>query len=104
MRRGKCCASSSRIRFRTVGHPRATFRDQLESARAAALSCGSREIPMTALYPIRRACPVCGKPMKVVPENQTGRERYVCTDCEDDPLYDPAVRKWTDSPLRPPAK
>jgi transposase-like protein len=48
---------------------------------------------MTALYPIRRACPVCGKPMKVVPENQTGRERYVCTDCEDDPLHDPAVRK-----------
>ena len=45
---------------------------------------------MTALYPIRRACPVCGKPMKVVPENQPGRERYVCTDCEDDPLHDPA--------------
>jgi hypothetical protein len=59
---------------------------------------------MTALYPIRKARPVCGKPMKVVPENQTGRERYVCTDCEDDPLHDPAVRKWTDSPLRPPAK
>jgi hypothetical protein len=30
---------------------------------------------MTALYPIRKACPVCGKPMKVVPENQTGRDR-----------------------------
>lgn len=56
---------------------------------------------MAALYPIRNAC---GKPMKVVPENRTGRERYVCTSCEDDPLHDPAVRKWADSPLRPPAK
>ena len=47
---------------------------------------------------------MCGKPMKVVPENQTGREqRYMCTDCEDDPLFDPVVRKWTDSPLRPPS-
>ena len=62
---------------------------------------------MTALYPIRKACPVCGKPMKVVPDNQTGQtggERYLCTDCEDDPLHDPAVRKWMDSPLKPPAK
>jgi hypothetical protein len=59
---------------------------------------------MAALYPIRKACPVCGKPMKVVPENRTGRERYVCTSCEDNPLHDPAVRKWADSPLRPPAK
>jgi hypothetical protein len=42
--------------------------------------------------------------MKVVPENHTARERYVCTSCEDDPLHDPTVRKWTDSPLRPPAK
>jgi len=25
---------------------------------------------MTAPYPIRKACPVCGKPMKVVPEDQ----------------------------------
>ena len=59
---------------------------------------------MTALYPIRKACPVCGKPMKVVPENQTARERYVCTDCEDDPLHDPAVGRWPDSSLRPLAK
>jgi len=54
---------------------------------------------MTAPYPIRKACPVCGKPMKVVPEDQ-----MVCTRCEHDPLHDPAVRKWTDGPLRPPAK
>ena len=27
-RRGKCCGSSSRIGCRTVGHPRATFRDR----------------------------------------------------------------------------
>jgi predicted nucleic acid-binding Zn ribbon protein len=46
---------------------------------------------MTAPYPIRKACPVCGKPMKVVPEDQ-----MVCTRCEHDPLHDPAVRKWTD--------
>jgi hypothetical protein len=42
--------------------------------------------------------------MKVVLENQSGRERYVCTNCESDPLLDPAVRKWADGPLRPPAK
>jgi ssDNA-binding Zn-finger/Zn-ribbon topoisomerase 1 len=59
---------------------------------------------MTVLYPIRKACPACGKPMKVVPGNQTGGERYLCTGCEDDSLHDPAVRKWTDSPLKPPAK
>jgi hypothetical protein len=82
----------------------ATFGNQLESAQRAELSCGSRGIPMTAPYPIRKACPVCGKPMKVVPEDQMGRERYVCTRCEHDPLQDPAIRKWTDGPLRPPAK
>ena len=54
--------------------------------------------------PIRKACPVCGKPMKLVPDNQTGGERHLCTSCEPDPLRDPAVRKWTDGPLRPPAK
>jgi hypothetical protein len=42
--------------------------------------------------------------MKVVPEYQMGRERYVCTRCEHDPLNDPAVRKWTDGALRLPAK
>jgi hypothetical protein len=82
----------------------ATFCNQLECVRAAALSWPEQGIPMTTLYPIRKACPVCGKPMKVVPDNQTGGERYLCTRCEDDPLHDPAVRKWTDSPLKPPAK
>jgi hypothetical protein len=42
---------------------------------------------MTARYPIRKACPVCGKPMQVVPEDQMGRERYVCTRCEHDPMH-----------------
>jgi hypothetical protein len=59
---------------------------------------------MMAAYPIRKACPACGKPMVVVPDDVAeGRQRYVCTSC-DDPLHDPAVRKWADSPLRPPAK
>jgi hypothetical protein len=35
--------------------------------------------------------------------DENGRERYVCTYC-DDPLRDPAARRWIDSPLRPPAK
>jgi len=60
----------------------ATFCNQLESAQRAALSCPSRGIPMTVLYPIRKACPVCGKPMKVVPDNQTGRERYLAPDAK----------------------
>jgi len=30
--------------------------------------------------------------------------RDVCPDCDDDPLHDPADRKWVDGPLRPPAK
>lgn len=33
-----------------------------------------------------------------------GRQRYVCTVCDDDPLHDPAARKWADGPLKPPAK
>jgi hypothetical protein len=56
---------------------------------------------MAALYPIRKACPVCGRPMKLLPD-EAGRDRYVCPRCEDDPLHDPAVRKWADSPLKPP--
>lgn len=32
-----------------------------------------------------------------------GRERYICAVCDDDPLHDPAARKWVDSPLKPPA-
>jgi predicted RNA-binding Zn-ribbon protein involved in translation (DUF1610 family) len=63
------------------------------------------ESKMTARYPIRKACPSCGKPMKLVDsESETGRERYVCANCEADPLQDPAARRWAESPLRPPAK
>ncbi|WP_283815659.1 hypothetical protein [Bradyrhizobium campsiandrae] len=43
--------------------------------------------------------------MTAVPDDVTpGRPRYVCPVCEDDPLRDPAARKWADSPLRAPAK
>jgi hypothetical protein len=60
---------------------------------------------MSMLHAIRKPCPVCGRPMKLAPdETGHGRERYVCTTCDDDPLHDPAARKWADSPLRPPAK
>lgn len=60
---------------------------------------------MTVLHPIRKACPTCGKPMKADPEDVArGRQRYVCTSCDDDPLRDPAARKWAEGPLRPPAK
>ena len=48
---------------------------------------------MTARYPIRKACPSCGKPMKLVDsEDETGRERYACISCDDDPLADPEAR------------
>ena len=47
---------------------------------------------MTAPFPIQKACPVCGKPTKVVPKDQT--RRYLCTSYDDDPLHDPAARKW----------
>jgi transposase-like protein len=57
---------------------------------------------MTARYPILKACPSCGKPMKLVAD-EIGRERYVCASC-DDPFQDPAARRWAESPLRPPAK
>jgi hypothetical protein len=60
---------------------------------------------MAALHPIRKACPACGKPMVAVPDDTAvGRQRYVCANCDDDPLHDPTVRKWADGPLRPPAK
>lgn len=37
-------------------------------------------------------------------EAARGVERYVCPDCDDDPLHDPDARKWVEGPLRPPAK
>nr|AWL96872.1 hypothetical protein CIT37_35670 [Bradyrhizobium ottawaense] len=60
---------------------------------------------MAVRYPVRKACPTCGRPMVVVPDDVAeGRQRYVCTNCDDDPLHDPTARRWADSPLRPPAK
>ncbi|MHC2678305.1 hypothetical protein ACVI1J_010527 [Bradyrhizobium diazoefficiens] len=60
---------------------------------------------MTALYSSRKLCPSCGKPVTAVPDDVgERRQRYVCLACQDDPLRDPAARKWADSPLRPPAK
>lgn len=61
---------------------------------------------MSVLHPIRKLCPVCGKPMKLVSSaTRSGREHYICTHCDEDPLYDPAARKWVDSTqLRPPRK
>lgn len=50
-----------------------------------------------AFHPIRMACPVCGKPMKLVVGDDKGRARYICTNC-DDPLWDPAARRWADGP------
>lgn len=60
---------------------------------------------MAVLFPIRKPCPVCGRPMKLVPDDaERGPQRFVCAACEDDPLHDPAARKWADSSLKPPAK
>jgi hypothetical protein len=59
---------------------------------------------MTVLYPRRKLCPSCGRPMTAVRGDAAGRQRYVCLACEGDPLHDPAAQKWADSPLRPPAK
>jgi hypothetical protein len=60
---------------------------------------------MAALNSSRKLCLSCGKAMTAIPDDVApGRPRYVCLACEDDPLRDPAARKWVDSPLRPPAK
>jgi transposase-like protein len=60
---------------------------------------------MATLHPIRKPCPSCGKPMTAVPDDAVkDRLRYVCSNCDNDPLNDPAARKWVDGPLRPPAK
>jgi hypothetical protein len=89
-----------------VSAPQATFRDPLEPAAIAGLSCGGRgNSKMTALHPIRKACPSCGKPMAAVPDDVAeGRPRYVCASCDDDPLHDPTARRWADGPLRAPGK
>lgn len=49
---------------------------------------------MIRLYPVRKACPGCGKPMKAVPdETAEGRLRYTCAECDHDPLRDPAAQR-----------
>nr|WP_081494552.1 zinc ribbon domain-containing protein [Bradyrhizobium yuanmingense] len=60
---------------------------------------------MTVPHPIRKECPACGRPMKLV-KSDAGprRERYVCPVCDGDPLHDPTARKWVDSPLKPPSE
>lgn len=58
---------------------------------------------MSLLYPIRKPCPHCRRPMKLVQDARVA-ERYVCPECEDDPLHDPAARKWVESPLKPPTR
>lgn len=50
---------------------------------------------MAVLDPVRKACPACGRPIKAVPDGALeGGLRYVCTNCDDDPLHDPTPRKW----------
>ena len=60
---------------------------------------------MSVLHPIRKPCPVCGKPMKRVPsEAREHREMHVCPRCDKDPLHDQAAQKWAASPLKPPTE
>jgi NADH pyrophosphatase NudC (nudix superfamily) len=84
---------------------RTIFVDLLVLAAHGELSWSRQAKTMTPLYLSRKLCPKCGKPMTAVPDDVApGRPRYVCLVCEDDPLRDPAARKWAESPLRPPAK
>ena len=81
---------------------RTIFGDLLVLAAHGELSWSRQAKIMTPLYLSRKLCPKCGKPMTAVPGDVAhGRPRYVCV---DDPLRDPAARKWAESPLRPPAK
>jgi hypothetical protein len=84
---------------------RTSLGDLLVLAAHRELSWSRQGKPMTPPYLSRKLCPKCGKPMTAVPDDVApGRPRYVCLVCEDDPLRDPAARKWAESPLRPPAK
>jgi ribosomal protein S27AE len=59
---------------------------------------------MTTLFPVRKPCPQCGKPMKLAHgQAEKDTARYACRDC-DDPMHSPAARKWVDGPLKPPEK
>jgi hypothetical protein len=59
---------------------------------------------MSVLHPIRKPCPVCGTPMRLVRDEATEREQYVCPSCDGDPLHDATARSWAASPLKPPAE
>ncbi|MBR0867096.1 hypothetical protein JQ614_36310 [Bradyrhizobium diazoefficiens] len=58
---------------------------------------------MTMRHLTRKVCPDCGRPLKLVPDEEgKGRDIYVCYYCERDPLQDLAARRWVESPLKPP--
>lgn len=60
---------------------------------------------MSLLHPGRKACPHCGRPMNIVADEAANSgKRYLCPKCDEDPMRDPAAKKWIDSPLTPPAK
>jgi hypothetical protein len=57
------------------------------------------------LHPVPKLCTLCGKPMKRVPDEIGGCERYLCANCDGvDPLKNPVIRRWTESSLKPPGK
>ncbi|UFW48208.1 MULTISPECIES: zinc ribbon domain-containing protein [Bradyrhizobium] len=63
----------------------------------------------TTTFDVRKPCPLCGKPMKRMPDDAAkGRDRYVCTNCDGvdpldvDPLENPVARRWADGPLKLP--
>jgi hypothetical protein len=39
---------------------------------------GGGKIQMSVLHPIRKPCPLCGRPMKLVRDETAEREHYVC--------------------------
>lgn len=60
---------------------------------------------MAVFYLTRKLCPRCGKPMTAVPDDiAQGKQRYVCTVCDSDPLHDPRCASGGESPLKPPAR
>src|SRR6266700_3052924 len=47
---------------------------------------------MAVLYLIRKACPACGTPMRLIRDETTNGEHDVCTRCDGDPLHDPTAQ------------
>ena len=79
------------------------FIGQLELPMSAELECHRRGETDGHAPSGPEGVPACGKPMKAVPDEASeGRPRYVCTNCNDDPLRDPNALKWAHGPLRPP--